>query len=103
MLQDLVNRGLVATRRPGPRQPLHPDGAGGGARPASTLDEQAAAVLRHARRQGSIVNADVRGLLGLERDDSRKLLERLVGAGHLTPMGERRGRRYLPTTRSDGL
>jgi ATP-dependent DNA helicase RecG len=102
VLQDLVNRGLVTTlgRGRGSRYALT-DRAVASA-PTTTLDDQAAAVLRHARRQGSVVNADVRGLLGLEREESRKLLERLVGEGHLTPVGERRGRRYLPTTRPAG-
>jgi ATP-dependent DNA helicase RecG len=102
VLQDLVNRGLVNTvgRGRGSRYALTDRAMA--AAPTTTLDDQAAAVLRHARRQGSVVNADVRGLLGLERDESRKLLERLVGEGHLTPVGERRGRRYLPTTRPAG-
>lgn len=98
-LQDLVVRGLLVTvgRGRGSRYSLTERAIG--PTPTSDLDDRAATVLRHARRQGSVVNADVRGLLGLEREDARKLLERLVGDGLLSPVGERRGRRYVVTKR----
>jgi ATP-dependent DNA helicase RecG len=64
---------------------------------ATTLDEQLQAVLNHARRQGSIANADVRGLLvDVDRQRARSILYELVGRGLLRAEGERRGRRYLP-------
>lgn len=98
-LQDLVARGLLAGvgRGRGSRYALTDRATGPTL--TSDLDDQAATVLRHARRQGSVVNADVRGLLSLERDEARRLLERLVAEGLLSPIGERRGRRYMATTR----
>lgn len=70
--------------------------------PAS-LDDQLAAILAHARRTGSIANADVRGLLGVERRMALDLLKELVRRGYLEPVGERRGRRYLPRELAEGM
>jgi ATP-dependent DNA helicase RecG len=52
-------------------------------------------VAHHARRTGVVVNADVRGLLGVGAPEARTILEALVLRGLLQPEGERRGRRYL--------
>jgi predicted HTH transcriptional regulator len=65
------------------------------ARTTATLGEQLVAVLNHARRTGVVVNADVRGLLGVDAGEARSLLEELVLRGLLRSEGERRGRRYL--------
>jgi predicted HTH transcriptional regulator len=67
------------------------------ARTTATLGEQLRAVLNHARRTGVVVNADVRGLLGVSAGEARSILEALVLRGLLRPEGERRGRRYLTT------
>jgi ATP-dependent DNA helicase RecG len=101
VLQDLVARGL-----------LEPLGRGRGARyvlgqvarharAAPTLDDQLRAVLSHARRNGRVVNADVRGLLDVDRFEAREILYELVAQGLLRPRGERRGREYLPVERND--
>jgi ATP-dependent DNA helicase RecG len=100
VLQDLVARGL-----------LQAVGRGRGARyvlgdfarrqrSGRTIDNQLKVILKHARRQGSIVNSDVRGLLDVDRVTARELLYELVARGLLRPEGERRGRKYLP--RSSG-
>lgn len=95
-LQDLVARGLLDAvgRGRGARYVL-----GNIAKRASTeasLDEQLEAVVSHARRMGSIANADVRGLLEVDRQEARAILVELVGRGLLRAEGERRGRRYFP-------
>lgn len=96
VLQDLVGRGLLEAvgRGRGARYVL-----GTTARRASTettLDEQLRAVIAHARRTGSIANADVRGLLEVDRQEARSILVELVQRGLLRAEGERRGRRYFP-------
>jgi ATP-dependent DNA helicase RecG len=101
VLQELVARGLLDSvgRGRGARYVL-----GSIARRASseaTLDEQLRTVLSHARRGGSIVNSDVRGLLDVERRDARAILYELVGRGLLRAEGERRGRRYFPQDSGD--
>jgi hypothetical protein len=45
---------------------------------------------------GSLANADVRGLLDVDRQEARAILVELVGRGLLRAEGERRGRRYFP-------
>jgi ATP-dependent DNA helicase RecG len=97
VLQDLVGRGLLDAvgRGRGARYVL-----GTIARRASTeatLDEQLRTVIGHARRLGSVGNADVRGLLEVDRQEARAILVELVQRGLLRAEGERRGRRYLPT------
>lgn len=103
VLQELVARGLlelVGSGR-GTRYVL--------SRPASgvpsyaTLDEAMGTVVHHARRLGAVANRDVRGLLGIEAETARALLEHLCAQGFLQPVGERRGRRYLPTAAVDRL
>lgn len=95
-LQDLVARGLLQAvgRGRGARYVLGPVAERAGR--ARTLDEELRVILNHARRKGSVVNADVRGLLGVDRVAARQHLSELVARGLLTPEGERRGRRYLP-------
>jgi ATP-dependent DNA helicase RecG len=96
VLQGLVAKGLLEQigERRGSRYVL-----GTLARRARDMpfEERLRIVLQHARRQGSIVNADVRGLLDVDRPTARKVLYELVAWGALEPIGERRGRRYLPT------
>lgn len=96
VLQDLVNRGLleVVGERRGTRYVLSDFAQG--RRRRSGPDEQLEVVVGHAVRQGSIANRDVRGLLGVAAGEAREILEAAVAEGLLTPVGERRARRYLP-------
>lgn len=100
VLQDLVTRGLLEQlgERRGARYVL-----GAVARRTHVIasDQRLRVILRHARRQGGIANADVRGLLHVDRPAARKLLYELVAAGALESVGERRGRRYIPTARAE--
>jgi ATP-dependent DNA helicase RecG len=64
-------------------------------------NEKLRIVLHHARRQGVIVNSDVRGLLDVDRLTARKILYELVTLGRLEAVGERRGRRYVPANGED--
>ncbi len=96
VLQDLVGRGLLEAvgRGRGARYVL-----GTTARRAATeatVDERLQAVIAHARRMGSVANADVRGLLDVDRQEARAILVELVQRGLLRAQGERRGRRYFP-------
>ena len=96
LLQGLVARGLLESlgRGRGVRYALGAIASRAGGAP--TLDHQREVVLNHARRNGSVVNADVRGLLDVDRGVARELLYELVAQGLLRAEGERRGRRYLP-------
>lgn len=96
VLQELVVRGLLRPigERRGTRYVLTEVALR--ARRRANLDEQVEAIAVHARRTGSIVNRDVRGLLGVNAEAARTLLEAAVSLGLLEPIGERRGRRYLP-------
>lgn len=96
VLQDLVARGLLDAvgRGPGARYVIGT--VAQRARTSASLDHQLAVVLNHARRQGSIVNSEVRGLVDVDRIEARQILYELVSRGLLEPVGERRGRRYLP-------
>lgn len=93
-LRDLVARGLLEAFGRGRGTGYRLSELAIEARTA-TLGEQLMAVLNHARRSGVVVNADVRGLLGVGAAEARTILEALVGRGLLQPEGERRGRRYL--------
>jgi predicted transcriptional regulator len=66
-----------------------------------TLDDQLLTVLNHARRTGSVVNGDVRGLLNVDRIRARGLLQELTRLELLRAVGERRARHYLPTPRAE--
>lgn len=100
VLQDLVTQGVLEQigARGASRYVL-----GAVARRVQTVssDQKLRIVLNHARRQGSIVNSDVRGLLDVDRPTARKVLYELVAVGLLEPIGERRGRRYLPVAQGD--
>jgi ATP-dependent DNA helicase RecG len=100
VLQNLVARGLLERtgERRGSRYVL---GAVALKVREISSNQQLQVVLKHARRQGTIVNADVRGLLDVDDAAARKLLSELVASGLLEPVGERRGRRYLPTSREN--
>jgi ATP-dependent DNA helicase RecG len=97
LLQGLVARGLLEAlgRGRGARYAL--GAIASRADGVATLDHQREIILNHARRQGVVVNADVRGLLDIDRAAARELLYDLVAQGLLRAEGERRGRRYLPT------
>jgi len=96
LLQGLVARGLLESlgRGRGVRYAL--GAIASRAEGTVTLDHQREIVLNHARRKGVVVNADVRGLLDVDRGAARELLYDLVAQGLLRAEGERRGRRYLP-------
>jgi len=96
VLQDLVARDLLRAvgRGRGARYVLGDTAAE--ARARVTLSHQFSTILSHAERAGSVANADVRGLLGVERAEARELLQELTRLGYLEAIGERRGRRYLP-------
>ena len=94
-LQDLVTRGLLEAFGRGRGTGYRLSELAMQARTTATLGEQLRAVLNHARRTGVVVNADVRGLLGVSAGEARSILEALVLRGLLRPEGERRGRRYL--------
>jgi ATP-dependent DNA helicase RecG len=100
-LQDLVARGLLEAFGRGRGTGYRLSELAIQARITATLSEQLRAVLNHARRTGVVVNADVRGLLGVDAPQARSLLETLVLRGLLRSEGERRGRRYLPVRRSE--
>lgn len=61
-----------------------------------TPAEQEVRVLEYAREQGQITNRECQRLCGLSPDQAFKLLARLVRAGKLKAVGEKRGRRYIP-------
>jgi ATP-dependent DNA helicase RecG len=94
-LQDLVTRGLLEAYGRGRGTGYRLSQLAMEARTTATLGEQLMAVLNHARRTGVVVNADVRGLLGVDAGEARSILETLVLRGLLRAEGERRGRRYL--------
>jgi ATP-dependent DNA helicase RecG len=103
VLQDLVARGLLEAvgRGRGARYVL-----GSIARRTAietSLDEQMSTVMNHARRKGSIVNSDVRGLLDVSDQEARAILVELVARGLLGAEGERRGRRYFPRDRTNRM
>jgi ATP-dependent DNA helicase RecG len=101
-LQDLVTRGLLDAFGRGRGTGYRLSEVAMQARTTATLGEQLRAVLNHARRTGVVVNADVRGLLGVGATEARSILEALVLRGLLWPEGERRGRRYLVIRRPEG-
>jgi ATP-dependent DNA helicase RecG len=100
-LQDLVTRGLLEAFGRGRGTGYRLSELAMQARTTVTLGEQLKAVLNHARRTGVVVNADVRGLLGIDATEARLVLEALVLRGLLRPEGERRGRRYLTARQPD--
>jgi len=97
-LQELVARGLLERvgERRGTRYVLGP-ATRHAKRPG--LDARLRVVVRHAQRHGAVANADVRTLLDVDRTAARMILSELVALGRLRPVGERRGRRYLPVER----
>ncbi|MGH8908470.1 MAG: hypothetical protein ACRD0K_18680 [Egibacteraceae bacterium] len=56
-----------------------------------------------ARRTGLLANRDVRGLLQIDAEEARRVLTVAVARGLLEVTGERRGRTYAPTSRSEEL
>ena len=63
--------------------------------PFAVSDEEK--ILGYVREHGSIRNAECRELLGLGDDSERAryILAKLVGAGELMQMGQKRGTRYV--------
>jgi ATP-dependent DNA helicase RecG len=102
VLQDLVARDLlrVVGRGRGARYVLGDIATQAHAR--ATVPQQFATILSHAERAGSVANADVRGLLGVDRSQARELLADLTRLGYLEAVGERRGRKYLPVPSAQG-
>jgi ATP-dependent DNA helicase RecG len=100
VLQGLVTQGLLERigTRGASRYVL---GAAAQQAHAVSSNQRLQVVLHHARRQGTIVNADVRGLLDVDRPTARRILYELVALRRLEPVGERRGRQYLPTEGGD--
>lgn len=94
ILQSLVDAGVLERRgeRGGSAYHLAPD-LGVPARIRHTDDEVEALIVRFAR-QGPITNALVRQRTGLDRQAALAALRRLVAAGRLVQVGERRGTRY---------
>jgi ATP-dependent DNA helicase RecG len=64
-----------------------------------TPAEQEGRVLEYMHERGQITNRECQRLCGLSSDQAFKLLARLVKAGKLKALGEKRGRHYIP---SDG-
>lgn len=97
VLQNLVTRGLLEPvgRARGTRYVLSSGALHTGGQ-ATGPDDRLAAVLAHARREGSVANRDVRGLLGVDRREALELLDELVARGALIAVGNRRARRYHP-------
>jgi ATP-dependent DNA helicase RecG len=60
-----------------------------------TPAEQEARALAYAQEQGQITNRECQQVCGLSPDQASKLLARLVRAGKLEAVGEKRGRRYI--------
>jgi ATP-dependent DNA helicase RecG len=61
-----------------------------------TPAEQEARVLEYVREQGQIANRECQRLCGLSSNQAFRLLTRLVRAGRLQAVGEKRGRHYIP-------
>lgn len=97
ILQALVSRGLLAPvgRGRGTRYVLGEIARASPRR--ADRHQQIEVVVAHARRNGSIANREVRGLLGVERTEALAILDAGVAQGLLEAVGERRARRYLPT------
>ena len=53
-------------------------------------------VLKLAKQQRSVTRSDVAELLHINPPQAHHILKRLVQAGDLKPMGEKRGRKYYP-------
>lgn len=97
VLRTLVARGHLAVRGTG-RGTYYV--LAGAAANAGAADGEARldAVLAHARRAGAVANRDVRGLLGIDRAEALHILERGVARGVLIADGNRRARRYFPSS-----
>lgn len=96
VLQGLVSRGLLESLGRGRGTKYTLASSARQSKSPSSKDEQLVAVVAHARRVGSIVNRDVRGLLQVGAGEARALLDKGVREGYLTPIGKARGRYYVP-------
>ncbi len=76
---------------------LHEGVAGGDA--VVDPGQRLAVIVHHARRAGSVTNADVRGLLAVDRYEALRLLDDAVSQGLLHAIGQRRGSHYVPVIR----
>ena len=61
-----------------------------------TPSEQEERVLEYVQERGQITNRECRQVCGLRPDQAFKLSARLVKAGKLKAVGEKRGRRHIP-------
>lgn len=64
------------------------------------VDARSAPVVVHAARSGTVTNADVRNMLGIDSVDARSILRRLVAAGVFELRGKRGGARYVLAPRA---
>lgn len=97
VLRTLVARGHLTVHGTGRGTFYVLAGAAAGAGSVSA-EARLDAVLTHARRAGAVANRDVRGLLGVDRAEALSILESGVARGLLTADGNRRARRYLPSS-----
>jgi len=51
------------------------------------------------KKKGYVKNEDIRKALNLSLSQARRLAQKLVTLGFLTPIGEKRGRQYVPGPR----
>jgi len=95
-IKDLIRKGIVRLRKPRGRvyEVLTP---------ASKVRAEEPPEIRALKpilqTQGYLKNRDIREALGLSISQARKLAQKLVDLGFLTPEGEKRGRRYVPGPR----
>jgi len=92
-IKDLIRKGLARLKRKGGRvyEVLPLPSAG-----ATPKPEEYAALEHVLRKKGYVKNADIREQLKITRRQALHVARHLVDLGWLTPVGERRGRRYVP-------
>ena len=94
ILQDLVTAGVLVQQgeRGGAQYLIAPD-LGVPARIRHT-DAELDAIAIELARDGAVTNARLRERTGLDRQEARAVLRRLVDRGELLQLGEKRGTRY---------
>lgn len=100
VLRTLVAVGLLEPvgRGRGTRYVLGEGAASGDA--VAAPGQRLRVIVQHALRAGAVTNADVRGLLGVDRYEALRLLEDAVFQGLLQATGQRRGYHYVPVARN---
>lgn len=98
VLQDLVARNLMVAigRGRGTRYVLSEAATALAAGEPAGVGESLRTIVAYAERNGSVANRDVRGLMGVDDAQARRMLETAVIRGLLVAVGERRARRYVP-------